>query len=68
MTALWIERSRANVARHDSGTGALVDPATGKLVGWAGIGRPEGDPPEIIYGFAGTQWRRTRTGCDAIDM
>ncbi len=57
-TALWIERSRANVARHGSGTGAVVERASGALIGWAGVARPKGQPPEIIYGFAKAYWGR----------
>ena len=57
-SALWIERSRQNIERYGSGTGAVVERATGRLIGWAGIGRPEDQPPELIYGFAKRFWRK----------
>lgn len=56
--ALWIERSRENVARFGYGTGAVIEAATGAFIGWAGFARPEGDPEEIIYGFAKPAWNR----------
>ena len=54
--ALWISRSRENVERHGYGTGAVVEQATGRLVGWAGWARPEGEPEELVYGFAYEAW------------
>jgi ribosomal-protein-alanine N-acetyltransferase len=54
--AEWISKSRANVARFGYGTGAVVELATGEMVGWAGIARPEGEPEEIVYGFASQHW------------
>ncbi len=49
---LWIQKSRENVQRFGWGTGAVVELATGRLIGWGGFARPEGQPEEIIYGFA----------------
>lgn len=57
-TRLWIERSRENVARHGYGTGAVIELATGRLIGWAGFARPEGAPEEMIYGFERPAWGR----------
>lgn len=54
--ALWISRSRENVERHGYGTGAVVEQATGRLVGWAGWARTEGEPEELVYGFAYEAW------------
>jgi RimJ/RimL family protein N-acetyltransferase len=56
--ALWIARSRANVAKFGYGTGALTDRGSGRFVGWAGFARPEGGPEEIIYGFETPAWGR----------
>ncbi len=28
------------------------------MIGWAGVARPEGEPPEIIYGFERAAWRK----------
>lgn len=55
---LWIERSRENLARHGYGTGAVIERATGALIGWAGFARPEDGPEQIIYGLAQAHWRR----------
>ncbi|MDP5278940.1 GNAT family N-acetyltransferase [Sphingomonas sp. DG1-23] len=55
---LWIVRSRANLARHGYGTGAVVERASGTLIGWAGFARPEGGEQEIIYGLAADRWGR----------
>lgn len=57
-TSLWIERSRANVERFGYGTGAVIEQESGNLVGWAGVARPEGEPEEIVYGFARGVWGR----------
>lgn len=56
--ALWIARSRDNVARYGYGTGAVVETATNRMVGWAGFARPEGEPEEVVYGFARAAWGR----------
>jgi [ribosomal protein S5]-alanine N-acetyltransferase len=55
---LWISRSRENVHRYGYGTGAVVDRASGLLVGWAGFARPADGPEQIIYGLAAPYWRR----------
>lgn len=52
----WIVTSRKNIARFGFGSGAIVLRATGELIGWGGFSRPDGEPPEIIYGFAATHW------------
>lgn len=54
--AKWIERSRANVEAFGHGTGAVVEAMSGRLVGWAGFARPEGQPEELIYGLAKSAW------------
>lgn len=56
--ALWIERSRENGARFGYGAGAVIETTTGRLIGWAGFARPEGEPEEIIYGFDKPAWNR----------
>ncbi|WP_369061225.1 GNAT family N-acetyltransferase [Caulobacter sp. 73W] len=56
--ALWITRSRENVQQHGYGTGAVVELTDGRLVGWAGWARPEGEPEELVYGFAHDAWGR----------
>lgn len=40
VATLWVERSVANLARFGYGTGAVVEPASGELIGWAGVARP----------------------------
>lgn len=57
LTELWIARSRMNVEKFGYGTGALIDQATGELIGWAGFSRPEGQDEEIVYGFTQSHWR-----------
>lgn len=56
--SLWVERSRANVERFGYGTGAVIEMATRRLIGWAGFARPDDGPEEIIYGFARDIWGR----------
>lgn len=56
LTALWIERSRENVDRFGYGTGAVIERETGRFIGWSGVARPEGQPEEIVYGFARDAW------------
>ena len=56
--ALWVRNSVANLERFGYGTGAVVEKASGALVGWAGFARPDGAPEEVIYGFAQSAWRR----------
>ena len=56
--ARWIDVSRGNVARHGYGTGALTDRASGALIGWGGMARPEAEPEELIYGFDKRTWGR----------
>lgn len=56
--ALWIARSRGNVRRFGYGTGAVVEQASGRLVGWTGFARPDGEPEEVIYGFDKAVWGR----------
>jgi RimJ/RimL family protein N-acetyltransferase len=58
LTRQWIENSRENVARHGYGTGAVVLRATGELIGWSGIARPEEGGEEILYGFDRGYWGR----------
>jgi RimJ/RimL family protein N-acetyltransferase len=56
--ALWIIRSRENLARYGYGTGAVIEGSSGVLIGWAGFARPEGSAEEIIYGMARDSWSR----------
>lgn len=37
VAALWIQRSVADLERFGYGTGAVVEPASGALIGWAGF-------------------------------
>ena len=53
---LWVRRSNANLERFGYGTGVVVERSSGKLIGWAGFARPEGQPEEIIYGLAASCW------------
>jgi len=55
---LWVERSRENLDRHGYGTGAVVERATGAMIGWAGFARPGDRSEEIIYGLAQDRWGR----------
>ncbi|WP_198152612.1 GNAT family N-acetyltransferase [Tsuneonella dongtanensis] len=54
--ALWVRRSRENLATFGYGTGAVVERASGELVGWAGFARPGDGSEEIIYGLAARHW------------
>ena len=54
----WVDNSLANLAKHGCGTGAVIEKASGRLIGWAGIARPPGDLPELIYGFEKSAWRK----------
>ncbi len=56
VAAEWVANSRANLERYGYGTGAIVERASNRLVGWAGIARPPGDLAEIIYGFERSAW------------
>ncbi|WP_394727303.1 GNAT family N-acetyltransferase [Altererythrobacter sp. GH1-8] len=53
---LWMRNSRANLARHGNGTGAVVERVSERVIGWAGIARPDDEEPEIIYGFERSAW------------
>jgi [ribosomal protein S5]-alanine N-acetyltransferase len=56
--ALWISRSRDNLARYGYGTGAVIERGEGRLIRWAGFARPEQGPEQIIYGLAAACCRR----------
>ncbi len=56
--SLWVRNSRANLRRFGFGTGAVVERASGRVIGWAGFARPEGEPCEIVYGFERAAWGR----------
>lgn len=53
---LWVRNSRANLRRFGFGTGAVMERASGRVIGWAGFARPEGAPCEIVYGFEKAAW------------
>ena len=55
---LWVQRSRENLAKFGYGTGAVIDRASGELVGWAGFARPGDGSEEIVYGLAAAYWRQ----------
>ena len=55
-TRQWIEQSRANIDRYGYGTGAVVSREHRRLVGWAGIARPDDGPEELIYGLDVPLW------------
>lgn len=54
----WVERSAENLARFGYGTGAVIERASGDLIGWAGFARPGDGSEEIIYGLATAHWRK----------
>ena len=58
VAALWIERSAANLERFGFGTGAVVERASGELIGWAGFARPGDGTEEVIYGLRRADWGR----------
>ncbi|AZO77781.1 MULTISPECIES: GNAT family N-acetyltransferase [unclassified Bosea (in: a-proteobacteria)] len=58
VAALWVERSAANLERFGYGTGAVVERASGELIGWAGFARPEDGSEELIYGLRRASWGR----------
>ena len=53
---LWVARSNENLARFGFGTGAVVENASGRLIGWAGFARPGDGGEELIYGLAAGRW------------
>jgi RimJ/RimL family protein N-acetyltransferase len=55
---LWVKRSAANLREYGYGTGAVIERATGLLIGWAGFARPANDPEEIIFGLAADRWKQ----------
>ena len=55
---LWVRNSRANLRRFGFGTGAVVERASGRVIGWAGFARPPGEPCEIVYGLEKGAWGR----------
>ncbi len=56
LTRQWINNSRDNVERYGYGTGAVVLKATGELIGWSGIARPDEGGEEILYGLYRDYW------------
>lgn len=58
VAALWIERSAANLERFGYGTGAVVERASGELIGWAGFARPGDGTEEVVYGLRRASWGR----------
>lgn len=61
-TAVWIERANQNIARWGFGTHAVIERASGRPIGWAGLIRSDGTPgddeAEIIYALAPDRWGR----------
>ncbi|WP_269532153.1 GNAT family N-acetyltransferase [Chitinimonas sp. BJYL2] len=59
-TARWINRANSNADRWGYGTHAVVDAASGTVIGWAGLNHndyaPEPDVAEIIYALAPSHW------------
>ena len=55
---LWVRNSRGNLSRYGYGTGAVIEKDGGRIIGWAGVARPEREPPEVIYGFERAAWRK----------
>jgi ribosomal-protein-alanine N-acetyltransferase len=58
VAALWVERSAANLERFGYGTGAVVERASGELIGWAGFARPDDGTQEVVYGLRRASWGR----------
>jgi ribosomal-protein-alanine N-acetyltransferase len=58
VAALWVERSAANLEHFGYGTGAVVERASGELIGWAGFARPGDGAEEAIYGLRRASWGR----------
>lgn len=58
VAALWVERSAANLTRFGYGTGAVVERASGELIGWAGFARPGDGTQEVVYGLRRASWGR----------
>lgn len=58
VATLWVERSAANLGRFGYGTGAVVERASGALIGWAGFARPGDGTEEVIYGLRRASWGR----------
>ncbi len=56
--ALWVRNSRRNLRLHGYGTGAVVERPSGRLIGWAGMARPDEGGEELIYGLARPFWNR----------
>ncbi|WP_343699266.1 GNAT family N-acetyltransferase [Caulobacter sp.] len=64
--AEWIARSRENVDRHGYGTAAVLDRASGALIGWAGMARPLEGGEELIYGLS-RAWQRRGLGREILN-
>lgn len=58
VAARWVERSAANLERFGYGTGAVVERASGELIGWAGFARPDDGTQEVVYGLRRASWGR----------
>ncbi|KRE12479.1 hypothetical protein ASE66_18245 [Bosea sp. Root483D1] len=58
VAALWVGRSAANLERFGYGTGAVIERASGELIGWAGFARPGDGSQEVIYGLRRASWGR----------
>ncbi len=58
VAARWVERSAANLERFGHGTGAVVERASGELIGWAGFARPDDGTQEVVYGLRRASWGR----------
>ena len=57
--AEWIRVCRRNYATRGYGASAVVEKATGALVGLCGVVHPQGrDAAEILYAFAPGRWGR----------
>lgn len=58
VASLWVERSAANLTSFGYGTGAVIERASGELIGWAGFARPGDGTEEVIYGLRRASWGR----------
>lgn len=55
---LWVVRSGENLRRYGYGTGAVIERASERVIGWAGFARPAHGPEQVIYGLAAAYWRQ----------
>lgn len=52
----WIANAHQSYQTNGTSAGAVVEPVSNRMIGWAGIVHPSGQPPELIYGLEFNAW------------